>query len=112
MCYAHASFILYDVDGTSAHEEKDGVESIFERVYTEAVRNKMLQNNIDLNEDFEPNMDIMVPRCVKKGYMKRFMREYVVARNEYDEENNTFMNADYDATDEEIRHAFGFKSDA
>ena len=107
MCYNHASFILYDVEGVGYYDEKEEAAYLFAKAYTEAVRYKMLQNNIDLHGDFEPELVISVPSCVKRGYQRKFIRGYIVAKSEYEEEENSFMNSNFDATEEEIRQAFG-----
>ena len=52
------------------------INSIFKRVYSELVHAKMLMNRISFRIDLMRITPYRVPKCVARGTLKKFLKEY------------------------------------
>jgi hypothetical protein len=78
MCIRQSEYEVYVIQGMSAIDPRDTdrLQVVFEKVYTGAVKHKMMWNNIKMNKNFHANCLIDLPRCIKRKSFRQFVRSY------------------------------------
>ena len=75
MCTTHLSYLIKQED-----DERDittgGMKDTFKVVYWEMVQAKMMMNKVPFPSKYDFSTDEPLPRCIKDGALRSFIREY------------------------------------
>lgn len=78
MVLKQAEYEVYVIQGMAKinPHDVDELRTLFETIYTDAVKHKMMWNNINLPVEFRTNHIISVPNCIKNKSLRRFVLNY------------------------------------
>ena len=76
-CKRQAEHIIYNIRGGSDTMDNDDVLQVYEEIYTEAVHNKAMENEILFHDEYDKDEAVLnVPRCVRRSSQKRLLLRF------------------------------------